>query len=140
MCYHTEITVGCLVGAQILEVSTDQGTTWTEVGVVDNLPDWQIAVGFDLSAYVGQSGVWVAFRQNDAGGWTSLQVCVDNVSISNATAPEPDASVAPVLGEYTIVPLTQVGSAIATSAVIVNSGNADITNAVVSSTVYDGAG
>ena len=64
---------------------------------------------------------------------------MDNVSISNATAPEPDASVAPVLGEYTIVPLTQVGSPIATSAVITNSGNADITNAVVSSTVYDGA-
>ncbi len=121
-----------------VEVSTDQGTTWTQVSVVDNLPDWQIAVGFDLSAYVGQSGVWVAFRQDDAGGWTS-GFCVDNVSISNAVAPEPDASVAPVLGEYTIVPLTQVGSPIATSAVIVNSGNADITNAVVSSTVYDGA-
>ena len=121
-----------------VEVSTDQGTTWTEVTVVDNLPDWQIAVGFDLSAYVGQSGVWIAFRQNDAGSWTS-GFCVDNVSISNSTAPEPDASVAPVLGEYTIVPLTQVGSPIATSAVITNSGNADITNAVVSSTVYDGA-
>ena len=49
-----------------VEVSTDQGTTWTELTVVDNLPDWQIAVGFDLSAYVGQSGVWIAFRQNDA--------------------------------------------------------------------------
>lgn len=121
-----------------VEVSTDQGTTWTELTVVDNLPDWQIAVGFDLSAYVGQSGVWIAFRQNDAGSWTS-GFCVDNVSISNSTAPEPDASVAPVLGEYTIVPLTQVGSPIATSAVITNSGNADITNAVVSSTVYDGA-
>ena len=121
-----------------VEVSTDQGTTWTQVSVVDNGPDWQIAVGFDLSAYVGQSGVWVAFRQDDGGAWAS-GFCVDNVSISNTTAPEPDASVAPVLGEYTIVPLTQVGSPIATSAVITNSGNADITNAVVSSTVYDGA-
>ena len=121
-----------------VEVSTDQGTTWTQVSVVDNGPDWQIAVGFDLTAYVGQSGVWVAFRQDDGGAWAS-GFCVDNVSISNATAPEPDASVAPVLGEYTIVPLTQVGSPIATSAVITNSGNADITNAVVSSTVYDGA-
>jgi len=121
-----------------VEVSTDQGTTWTQVSVVDNGPDWQIAVGFDLTAYVGQSGVWVAFRQDDGGAWAS-GFCVDNVSISNSTAPEPDASVAPVLGEYTIVPLTQVGSPIATSAVITNSGNADITNAVVSSTVYDGA-
>jgi hypothetical protein len=121
-----------------VEVSTDQGTTWTELAVVENLPDWQIAVGFNLSAYVGESSVWVAFRQNDGGGWTA-GFCVDNVSILNSVAPEPDASVAPVLGEYTIVPVSQVGSPIATSAVVTNSGNADITNAVVSSTVYDGA-
>ena len=122
-----------------VEVSTDQGTTWTEVAVVDNVPEWQIAAGFDLSAYAGQSGVWIAFRQNDAGSWTS-GFCVDNVSISNSTAPEPDASVAVVTGEYSITPLTQVTGSIATEALVSNTGNADVTNAVVTSTVYDGAG
>ena len=122
-----------------VEVSIDQGTTWTEVGVVENLPDWQIAAGFDLSAYVGESSVWVAFRQNDNGSWTS-GFCVDNVSISNSVAPEPDASVAVVSGEYSITPLSQVSGSIATEALVTNVGNADVSNAVVTSTVYDGAG
>jgi len=119
-----------------VEVSTDQGATWTELGVVDNLTTWQIGISFDLSAYIGQI-VWIAFRQNDGGGWAS-GFCVDNVSIENATAPAPDASVTAVTGEYTIMPLTQVNSSIGTGALVTNSGNADITNATVTSTVYDG--
>lgn len=119
-----------------VEVSTDQGATWTELGVVDNLTTWQIGISFDLSAYIGQI-VWIAFRQNDGGAWAS-GFCVDNVSIENATAPAPDASVTAVTGEYTIMPLTQVNSSIGTGALVTNSGNADITNATVTSTVYDG--
>ena len=121
-----------------VEVSTDAGATWTLVYEIPASADWQDNSTIDLTAYVGEPQVWIAFRQNDAGAWAT-GLGVDNVSIENTLAPEPDASVAGVLGEYTIVPLTQVGSAIATSAVITNSGNADITNAVVSSTVYDGA-
>ena len=121
-----------------VEVSTDAGATWTLVYEIPASADWQDNSTIDLTAYVGEPQVWIAFRQNDAGAWAT-GLGVDNVSIENTLAPEPDASVAGVLGEYTIVPLTQVGSPIATSAVITNSGNADITNAVVSSTVYDGA-
>ena len=123
-----------------VEVSTDAGATWTLVYEIPANTAWQDNSSIDLSAYIGEAQVWIAFRMNDGGnGNWATGLGVDNVSIENTLAPEPDASVAGVLGEYTIVPLTQVSSAIATSAVIVNSGNADITNAVVSSTVYDGA-
>ena len=42
--------------------------------------------------------------------------------------------------EYTVVPVTQVSAPIGSSATITNAGSSDITGAVFTSTVYDGAG
>ena len=60
-------------------VSTDGGTTWTEVLDLEGADDWQV-VTVSLVDYAGEPEVWVGFQYTDGGGW-NYGFAVDNVSL-----------------------------------------------------------
>lgn len=63
-----------------VEVSTNGGTTWTVVYVMPNATTWQDGSAINLSAYIGQSAVLIAFKYSDGGQWAT-GLAVDNVII-----------------------------------------------------------
>jgi hypothetical protein len=63
-----------------VEVSTNGGTSWSTLLTLDPSADWQNGLVANLSTYVGQSDVRIAFRHNDMGEWAS-GFAIDNVSI-----------------------------------------------------------
>ena len=62
-----------------VEVSTDGGSSWTDVYDVVAGNDWTTAT-VSLSAYAGQSNVMVGFHANDNGQWAS-GFAIDDVNI-----------------------------------------------------------
>ena len=62
-----------------IEVSTDNGSTWTTVFDVPAANDWTTYT-VSLASYAGQSSVMVAFHADDNGDWAS-GFAVDNVHI-----------------------------------------------------------
>ena len=67
-----------------VEVSTDGGSSWTEVMAVDPSEAWQDVV-VSLNDYVGMNNVMVAFRHNDNGVWAD-GFAVDDVEIFEPVA------------------------------------------------------
>lgn len=67
-----------------VEVSTDNGATWTEITTVAADASAWVTETTDLSTYTGQTNVLVAFRHNDTG--TGRGFAIDNVSASMAVA------------------------------------------------------
>jgi hypothetical protein len=63
-----------------LEVSTDGGSTWSVIEVLEGVDGWGELL-IDLSAYAGQSNVSIAFHYNDRGGWI-FGLALDNISLS----------------------------------------------------------
>lgn len=62
-----------------VEVSTNGGSTWTNVYNIATGTDWT-TVMVPLSAYAGQSNVLVGFHANDNGDWAS-GFAIDDVNI-----------------------------------------------------------
>jgi hypothetical protein len=63
-----------------IEVSTDNGTTWSPVYTFVGAGGWQ-NLTINLSAYAGQSNVIVGFRYGDGGGWL-YGLALDNIVMS----------------------------------------------------------
>ncbi len=84
------------VGAESAEVliSTDNGTTYTSIGAITNTSTalgggsystpWVTGNTIDLSAYVGNTQVGIAWRYNDGGGWL-YGMAVDNVQVTKTS-------------------------------------------------------
>jgi hypothetical protein len=68
-----------------VDVSTDGGTTWTNLATLTGDAEWRTEL-IDLSAYAGNNTVWVSFLYNDDGGWV-FGAAIDNFSVYS---PVPD--------------------------------------------------
>lgn len=97
-------------GDATAQVSTDGGSTWDTLKVLNSSTDWQYYV-LDLSAYIGNSNVQVKFQWSDGGTWAS-GFAVDNVVVDELLAN--DLSVEKVWTsemkkdlEYSMLPLGQ---------------------------------
>ena len=66
-----------------IEISTDNGTTWTNLFTATGSASWQ-SLAIDLSAYLGQSQVKLGFKYNDNGGWTD-GAAIDDLIVFNPT-------------------------------------------------------
>lgn len=63
-----------------IEISDDNGTTWTTLSTLAATNgEWAYKV-IDLSVYAGQSGLKIAFRHNDTNNWAS-GFAIDDVKI-----------------------------------------------------------
>ncbi|MEO8146457.1 MAG: Omp28-related outer membrane protein [Bacteroidia bacterium] len=79
-CYYYNLTYQAITETATIVVSTDGGTTWTDVVTVPaNTGSWQTNTA-DLSAYAGNADVKVGFKYSDQTGWL-YGWAIDNVSI-----------------------------------------------------------
>ncbi|PHS04080.1 MAG: hypothetical protein COA88_14515 [Kordia sp.] len=88
-----------------LQVSTDNGTNWTNIGPEFEVANWETKV-VDLSAYAGQSNVLISFLFSDQGNW-AYGLAIDNLLVTG-------------LGNAAIQSIVNTGSATALS--LENSG------------------
>lgn len=83
--YYYALSYQSLTEIAIIVVTTDNGTTWTNVDTVDaNTGSWQTNY-VDLSAFVGNSNVKIGFKYSDATGWL-YGWAIDNVSVYEPVA------------------------------------------------------
>ena len=119
-----------------IEVSTDGGTTWTNVQTIattNTTFEWQ-DLNINLSAYLGMSNVMISFLYNDNAAWGS-GMAIDDVSLA-IVIPETQIAIQSLLAHpYSIMPLSQNPS-IDVSVNIINNGDLDIPNYDVISNVY----
>lgn len=116
------------------EVSTDGGTTWTNVySFVGSANFWQNGITISLSAYAGMSNVLISFLYNDAGSW-AFAGGVDNITIAE-TSSVTDLDVLSHNGEYTIIPEAQA-VAMTLSANVYNNSAVSLTDVVLDANVY----
>jgi hypothetical protein len=88
-------------GAVDLEVSNDEGATWTSVwNQTGNQGNQWISVSIDLAAYIG-SGIQLRFNRITGGTWQS-DVAIDDISLTDGVVTTPSCS-----GEITSYPYTQ---------------------------------
>ncbi len=107
----------------LIEISTNGGSTWTTLQTLTGAADWYTNF-IDLSAYVGQSNVKIAFHYNDDAGW------LFGYAIDNFYVYEP----APVDVEMTSLNVNQyvVGPGSSTIAgTITNLGSTTLTSVVI---------
>ncbi len=62
-----------------LEVSTD-GVSFTEISTLTGATEW-VTESYDLSAYIGEENLYIAFHSNDNGAWASGWA-VDDIALS----------------------------------------------------------
>ncbi|MCB0819635.1 MAG: T9SS type A sorting domain-containing protein [Bacteroidetes bacterium] len=62
-----------------VRVSTDAGTTWTDVMSLQGAAGWQ-SITTDISSYAGNADVRIGFYYNDGSGWT-YGLGLDDVSV-----------------------------------------------------------
>ncbi|MEL7220346.1 MAG: T9SS type A sorting domain-containing protein, partial [Bacteroidota bacterium] len=121
-----------------LEVSLDDGATWTTVGDIFPAANaWQ-DITYDLSAYDGMSNVLIAFRHNDIGEW-GQGLAVNDICIYSAPDNLVNAAIqsaSRLNAEYTIVPVSQETPTLI-SAEVANLGNSDLTNLVLTSSLFE---
>jgi hypothetical protein len=72
-------TIGAATETAKVDVSTDNGVTWTTELELAGAGGWQNLV-IDLSAYAGQSNVKIGFRYSDDGGWM-YGLALDNIEL-----------------------------------------------------------
>ncbi|NQY28372.1 MAG: trypsin-like peptidase domain-containing protein [Flavobacteriaceae bacterium] len=63
-----------------LQVSTDNGASWTNIGPEFEVASWETKV-VDLSAYAGQSNILISFSYSDQGTW-AYGLAIDNLSVT----------------------------------------------------------
>ncbi len=121
-----------------VEVSTDNGTTWTEVYTIPLVNGlWQDSSIVALNAYAGSDSILVAFKFEDNAGWAT-GLGVDNVSLIGSSSPVDDLAAVSANGVYTTIPITQVpATGMPLDADVLNNGSAAIVDAVVTANVYD---
>jgi hypothetical protein len=88
----------------------------------------------DLTAFAG-SNIYVGFRNNSTDKFLLM---IDSIYVTENAAASADVSMTADASEYTIVPLAQI-TPLGASGVINNVGTSDVTNAVMTVNVYDGA-
>lgn len=106
-----------------IQVSTNGGSTWTNLLTLSGEADWRTET-IDLGAYVGQSNVMISFLYDDDGGWL-FGAAIDNFHVY-----EP----APVDAEMTSLNVDQyvVGPGSATiEGTITNLGTSNITTLTI---------
>lgn len=113
-----------------IEVSLDK-VTWTELEVLHGHGGWDQHI-VDLSAYIGQDSVYVAFHYDDGGGYL-YGMAVDNVSI------EVPATLDAALAELHTKPYGLEMEENHVSGTIFNNGATPITALEVAYTVNGGA-
>lgn len=62
-------------------VSTDGGTTWTEMFTFDGAGGWRSFYSVDISAYAGMANVKFGFRYDDGTGWL-YGAMLDNMRVA----------------------------------------------------------
>lgn len=72
-------TIGAATETAKVDVSVDNGTTWTTALSLVGAGEWQDLV-VDLSAYAGQQSVTIGFRYGDGGGWL-YGLALDNIEL-----------------------------------------------------------
>ena len=88
-------------GAVDLEVSNDEGASWTSVwNQTGNQGNQWLTVTVDLAAYIG-SGIQLRFNRITGGTWQS-DVAIDDISLTDGVVTTPSCS-----GEITSYPYTQ---------------------------------
>lgn len=121
-----------------VEISTDNGSTWTSVNTITaNASAWQDDVSINISAYAGagNTNVLISFLYNDAGEW-SYGMGVDDIKLEELL-PGPDMELtAASESEYTIVPFSQI-TTLNLSADVTNVGVSNATDASLTVNVYD---
>lgn len=68
-----------------IEISDDNGTTWTTLTTLTSSNGAWVYKTLDLSVYAGQSGLKIAFRHNDTNNWAS-GFAIDDVKIYEPAA------------------------------------------------------
>lgn len=113
-----------------IEVSTDGGVTWTEIKDLTGHPGWHNQL-VNLSDYVGDSSVMVAFHYNDHSGFL-YGWAIDNVVIS--VPPAIDAG----LTDLKLLPYGEENVSTSISGTLVNNGLAVITEMEISYAINGG--
>lgn len=117
-----------------VQVSINGGTTWTTIYAIPSVVGWQDNTTISLNAFVGQSAVMIAFRENDNAQWAT-GLAVDNVRL-NQTASSVDAALTNSSPrEYTLMPLAQT-IAMPVEATVSNVGTTTIATASVTTNIY----
>jgi hypothetical protein len=125
-------------GTGTIEVSTDNGATWTVVSTIASNTAWQDDLVVNISAYAGagNTNVLISFLYNDGGAWADV-MAIDDVKLDELTSLSPDMALTNASGsEYTIVPFSQI-TAINLSADVTNVGSANATDASLTVNVYN---
>lgn len=107
----------------MVEVSLDSGSTWTTVMDLDGVGDW-VREGVDLSSYAGNSGVLIAFKYSDNGGWVA-GFAVDNVHIYEPVSPNV------AFKEHGILNYSQAGNDVDISGTLTNLGSSALNSVTV---------
>lgn len=113
-----------------IEVSTD-GVNWTVVEELSKHPGWELHQ-LDLSEFIGEDSVRIAFHYDDDGGFL-YGWAIDNVTV--AVPPASDAG----LAELKLFPFGEVGVSVPITGTIVNNSLSPITQMEVSYSVDGGA-
>jgi hypothetical protein len=77
--YNYEDDNGTYNNDFFVQVSTDNGTTWTTVGTELAVTGWT-ASSLDLSAYAGQNNILISFFYTDTGNW-GYGAALDNINV-----------------------------------------------------------
>jgi len=125
-------------GTGTVEVSTDNGTTWTIVNTIAANAAWQDDLMVDISSYTGagNTNVLISFLYNDGGNWADA-MGIDDIKLDEVTNFSPDMELTTAIGsEYTVIPFSQI-TPINLSADVTNTGNANATDATLTVNVYN---
>jgi hypothetical protein len=129
---------GSYGGTGTVEVSTDNGVTWTIVNTLASSTVWQDDLMVNISAYTGagNTNVLVSFLYNDGNAWADA-MAIDDVKLDELTSLSPDMALTSASGsEYTIVPFSQI-TTVNFSADVTNTGSANATDASLTVNVYN---
>ncbi|MCC5924814.1 MAG: Omp28-related outer membrane protein, partial [Crocinitomicaceae bacterium] len=113
-----------------LEVSTDNGNTWTVIQTIAGNANWR-TISVNLASYVGQE-IRLAFQYNDNGGWL-YGAAIDNVLVKEI-AQYDMAGLSGVLPEF-----VEINTPVSLSGVLQNLGVATINSFDLNYSVNGGA-
>ncbi|MCH2022309.1 MAG: T9SS type A sorting domain-containing protein [Saprospiraceae bacterium] len=115
-----------------VEVSTNSGTSWTVVNTPAVSASWTNDYVVSLTAYAGQSNVWVSFKYNDGNTW-AYAVAVDSIRLEQLASTD-DLGVTSV-SEYTMMPLAEF-TGTNYSVTVENNGLAALSDVVVQTDLF----